>query len=171
MKCSSCGRPEDNIKDTCVYSNKFVQSTYDVHIDPDQCYDPTLPRTSQIKCLNTATCPSNNPGYLVFVGEKLMELQNTYPSEIVEEKFREMGGVTASSILEAWANLNENQLLQYENRAKNLDATDLLNLDTIKKMGFIVVDDTVKPEIVFFHYNKDMKLAYICCLCRTYWHN
>ncbi len=34
-------------------------------------------------------------------------------------------------------------------------------------------DPDILPDIVFFHYNKDMKLAYICCLpgCRTYWKN
>lgn len=184
MKCSSCGRPEDNITDTCVYYNKFVQSSYDIRIDPDQCYDPTLPNTDQIKCLNTTTCPSNNPGYMIFVGEKLVELQNTHPDVSVEEKFREMGSVTGSWILEGWSELNEEQIGKYEARAKAPDASDNVNLATLKKMGvitgnFLSASDKnageapymPTPKVVFFHYNKDMKLAYICCLCRTYWHN
>lgn len=169
MKCSSCGRPDDSIKDTCVYFNKFVQSSYDIRIDPDQCYDPTLPNTDQIKCLNTATCPSNSPGYMIFVGEKLVGLQNTYPPDIVAEKFREMGSVTGTWILEGWSELNEEQIAQYEVRAKSPDASDMANLDTLKKMGVFSV--LPSPRVVFFHYNKDMKLAYICCLCKTYWHN
>lgn len=91
MKCQGCGKVESDIQNTCIYLDKLVQHSYDIKIQPDQCYDNTLPHTDQIKCLN-ADCPSNK-------------------------------------------------------------STD------------------VSPDIVFFHYNEDMKLAYICCMCQTYWKN
>ena len=181
MKCSSCGRPDDNIKDTCVYYNKFVHNSYDIHVEPDQCYDPTLPNTDQIKCLNS-TCPSNSPGYVIYVGEKLVELQNTYSPDIVEQKFREMGGLTGTWILDGWSVLNEAEIALYDKRAvlnetqtaMNLGAEDKVNFDTLKNMGILIgtgVPYLPNSRVVFFHYNKDMKLAYICCLCKTYWHN
>lgn len=30
-------------------------------------------------------------------------------------------------------------------------------------------DDNVKRDVVFFHYNTEMKLAYICTVCRSFW--
>tara|TARA_R100001163_G_scaffold63272_1_gene54910 strand:- start:785 stop:1048 length:264 start_codon:yes stop_codon:yes gene_type:complete len=33
-------------------------------------------------------------------------------------------------------------------------------------------NDESKPEkrnVVFFDYNADMKLAYICCICKSFW--
>lgn len=29
--------------------------------------------------------------------------------------------------------------------------------------------DPVPRNVVFFHYNTEMKLAYICCICRSFW--
>lgn len=87
MKCQSCGRIDENIKDICIYFNKFVQSSYDIKIDPDQCHDPTLPITDQVPCRNTATCPSNNPGYSLLVQEKLEELGETVTPEAIDTEF------------------------------------------------------------------------------------
>lgn len=33
------------------------------------------------------------------------------------------------------------------------------------------IKSDITPRIKYFHYNKDMKLAYICCICQTYWKN
>ena len=161
MKCSSCGRPDDDIKENCVYFNKFVQSSYDAMIDPDQCYDPTLPNTDQIPCVNAVSCPSNNPGYMIFVQQKQAELfdemvntvENVTPDQVTA-KFQEMGGATGQWILDAWSALPEAQ-----RKERNEEAV---------KQG---ITSSVLPRIVFFHYNKDLKLAYICALCRTFWYN
>lgn len=32
-------------------------------------------------------------------------------------------------------------------------------------------DSKVLPDVVFLHYNDKLKLAYICCHCKTYWKN
>jgi len=151
MKCHSCGRPDDNILDNCVYFNKFVQSSYDIKIDPDQCHDPTLPNTDQISCLNESTCPSHNAGYLVMVQEKKTELENEMTAEAAEKKFLEEGGDTGNWLLQAW---RESDQGKYNQLAIEQGLTT-----------------KVLPRIVFFHYNKEKKLAYICCLCQESWKN
>lgn len=169
MKCQSCGRIDDNIKDTCIYFNKFVQSSYDIKIDPDQCHDPTLPITDQVPCRNTASCPSNSPGYALLVKEKQEALGASLVPEAVESEFMARGGETGEWILDTWNNLSPEKQLEYNTKAVMEGIAGIAGIAGIT--GITEITEMVKPRIVFFHYNKEKKLGFICCLCKTYWKN
>ena len=142
MKCHSCGNPVTDISNVCVYYNKFVQNSYDIKIDPDQCYDNALPYTDEIPCLNPE-CPSN--GYSLFLQRQFDEIAKELGEEVAREEFEKQDRISMAQ--ERWGGMTEEQRNTYKKEAD------------------------VLPQIKYFHYNKDMKLAYICCLCQTYWKN
>lgn len=144
MKCHSCNYPVNDISDVCVYYNKFVQNSYDIKIDPDQSYDNTLPYTDEIDCLNTA-CPTY--GYDIFVKAQMVSLTDELGEEEAKNEFTKRGGIHGDWILGAWGALNNEEKAKYKEEAG------------------------LRNKVKYFHYNKDMKLAYVCCYCNTSWKN
>ena len=144
MKCQGCNRPVKDISNVCVYFNKFVQNSYDIKIDPDQCHDNTLPYTDSIECLNPE-CKTH--GYEIFAEEQVKDLIVELGEEEGNRQFNELGGLRGEWLTTAWASLSAEEKSAYKSKS---------NLNS---------------KINYFHYNKDMKLAYICCYCQTYWKN
>lgn len=144
QKCHSCNYPVNDISKVCVYYNKFVQNSYDTKLDPDQRYDNTLPYTDEIECLNPE-CPSH--GYDLFVQRQLTELAKEMGKNEAEKEFEKRGGKRGKWLKTSWEALDAEEKATYKREAN------------------------IRNVVKYLHYNSDMKLAYICYHCQTYWKN
>ena len=202
--CRNCGTQEPrDINDNCIYQsdiNKQDYMTYQMLKNPYVIRDPTLPRLSNVKCINDSCLTNHQTRHLILLNSHntqidrlIKHLQELAGSSIEvidvgKKDIVEYGEIHTSlgnlAILEEDLLIkNPVKLLAFENSLifkKVVDAlgsqSDSDNLIpsqfTIDKSDCLPVLSEVLREIISIKYDDiNMKYMYICSTCGSSWKN
>jgi len=145
-----------------VYTNEFLAEK--ALLNKYTIYDSTLPRISNIKCLNDK-CLTNIDN---------IDINNTIHISNIDEHIDIKALInthiqnTTSDELFTLLNINEHEILVTFNNSDNYNTflqSELINKD-------LIIKKYVKPsrEIIFIKFDKDnLKYLYLCSTCRTTW--
>lgn len=176
--CKQCGYAEEyynDINDCCIYTHQLEKnhSVHEISINKYITKDPTLPRLTNLKCVNKS-CLTNKyiPNSVLVYG-----IYDNTEEEFIPEEFitfittsiiqddslkvqftkldDKMGILTFESNLILKKYINDIKNVEYKNR--EITCSELLD---------------IKPEIIFIKYDSvNMKFLYICSTCNTSWKN
>ena len=176
--CKQCGNAEEyynDINNCCIYKHQLEtnHSVHDISINKYITKDPTLPRLTNLKCVNKS-CLTNKyiPNSVLVYGIynntdgifQSSDFITFLTNDIIKEPSLKlnlsklddkMGILTfeSSAILKTYIKHIKN--FEYEGR--DITCSELLD---------------IKPEIIFIKYDSiNMKYLYICSMCNTSWKN
>lgn len=158
-RCKNCAYEiTEDESHKCVYENNY-NNTYVAHevvSNRYTKYDPTLPRLTNMKCINDNCISNSNHENIIIVSNiKSLKKQNLI------DKY--------SNIEHTIIDLDTETFLVKPKNNNELDKIYLLSLDDefiVKKMN------KIESEIIFIKYDpSELKYVYICTYCNTSWKN
>ena len=181
--CKNCYWSGDYITDDndkiSVYKKNYTDDyvSHSIYTNPNIIYDNTLPRISNIKCINK-NCVSN------------IKEQNTITIQIdstISKEKEIIDNLEIKPIIDICKDFLQSNMISNPNIIKiaknicvvnNLNSSDYKTLITLKNTTFNNSDINIssftkkKNEIIFIKYNKlDLKYMYVCVHCRSSWKN
>ena len=175
--CKQCSFSEEyynDIKDCCIYNHKIENdhSVQDISINNYITKDPTLPRLTNLKCVNDK-CLTNTyiPNSILVYG-----IYNTSdkfdPENFIE--FIKTDILKDNGIDLQLTKLDDKMVILTFESKEILDE----NMDKMRQFEYNNTDIScslflhIKPEIIFIKYDSiNMKYLYICSTCNTSWKN
>ena len=198
-KCRQCGYINPSVENKCVYNHNFEQdsleNTYNILNNKYTIKDPTLPRLTNIDCINDDCLTKEKNSILIINSDnlKLEEFKDKINTLIPGLDVPDFVNIEKNNLFDYGelhlnnSYYNPNELIKikklvYKNDISTIepllfDNNILLNnnfgndfiIDINKDIPIV---SFIKKQIVFIKYDsKNMKYMYICSTCGTSWKN
>lgn len=201
--CRNCGTQEPrDISDNCIYQSDIDKKDYMTHQmskNPYVIRDPTLPRLSNVKCINKKCLTNQQSRHLVLINSQNCNLTDLVSYlETISESSIEVNDITSKDITE-FGEIHTNignysvlekeiletnpvKLLIFQNSLifkKVVDSLTSKNGANLIPPEYIIDNNSNLPilsqilrEIISIKYDEiNMKYMYICSTCGSSWKN
>jgi hypothetical protein len=169
--CKTCSwTGEYGEDDTCVYKRNYSDDFIASKLNKNRytIMDPTLPRVSNIKCINEK-CLTNRDDIDV---EKSVIIKGIHVDATDEMVQTAISGLDLMSHEMTRIGLDKG-LVEFKSKEGYDDGKEKLSVLKVMDKEIEVVDyEEVKREVIYIKYdNKNMKYLYICACCNSSWKN